>query len=106
MKAKRRQTTAPQMPEPQQVRVARPSSDLSLIDIAIRYAVIADWFESIPAGKNWRVDQEAMDLFSEAESDLRHAVNSYLQRSSLRKQIQSEYIPAHLIKPQLRGSAA
>ena len=60
--------------------------ELELIDAAVRYAVVADWFESRPTSRNdRRREHEAMNAFNVVEAELRQAGGRLLRRPRIRQ---------------------
>jgi len=60
--------------------------ELELIDSAVRYVVIADWFESRPASRGDRHrERQAMEAFNRVEAELRAAGGRLLRRLKCRQ---------------------
>lgn len=53
--------------------------ELELIDAAVRYVVVADWFESRPSRSERDREHQAMEAFNRVEAELR-AAGSHLLR--------------------------
>lgn len=62
--------------------------ELELIRAALRYVVVADWFESRPVAHVQREKEaEAMDAFNQVETALRKAGGRLLRRLGQRQQV-------------------
>ncbi len=82
----------PRYPDTEQLEVA-------LIDAAVRYVVVADWFESRPTSRNDRARElAAMDAFNHVEADLRKAGGHFVRRLKCR-QVTLERALKKLVSP-------
>ena len=60
--------------------------ELELIDAAVRYVAVADWFENRPVRRGEPGDeQRAMKVFNVAEAELRKAGGRLLRRLRIRE---------------------
>ena len=68
-----------------------------LIGAALRYVVVADWFEKRPITRSERVrDHQAMDVFNDVEVALRKAGKRLLRHRGTREELLSLLVPERL----------
>lgn len=78
-----------------------------LIGAALRYVVVADWFEERPVARlERRLDQAAMDVFNDVEMGLRKAGKRLLRHMGTREEILGVLLSARLLRHASDLSAA